>query len=157
MFLALLCFSFIYYFTFSFKILAVPCGLYDLSSPTQDWTTLLAVKAGSWRGPNCWTARESPCLFFREFSSISHFLICCDHWETQNSVLCPFALFFSQTTLNDDVCFGGFWRRKWQPPLQCSCLENPRDRGAWWAAIYGVAQSRTWLTWLSSKQQHLCR
>ena len=28
-------------------------------------------------------------------------------------------------------------------PLQCSCLENPRDRGAWWAAIYGVAQSRT--------------
>ena len=28
-------------------------------------------------------------------------------------------------------------------PLQCSCLQNPRDRGAWWAAIYGVAQSRT--------------
>ena len=26
-------------------------------------------------------------------------------------------------------------------PLQCSCLENPRDGGAWWAAIYGVAQS----------------
>ena len=28
-------------------------------------------------------------------------------------------------------------------PFQCSCLENPRDAGAWWAAIYGVAQSRT--------------
>ena len=28
-------------------------------------------------------------------------------------------------------------------PLQCSCLENPRDGGVWWAAIYGVAQSRT--------------
>ena len=28
-------------------------------------------------------------------------------------------------------------------PLQCSCLENPRDRGALWAAVYGVAQSRT--------------
>ena len=28
-------------------------------------------------------------------------------------------------------------------PLQCSCLENPRDRGAWWASVYGVAQSRT--------------
>ena len=27
-------------------------------------------------------------------------------------------------------------------PLQCSCLENPRDGGAWWAAVYGVAQSR---------------
>ena len=35
-------------------------------------------------------------------------------------------------------------------PLQCSCLENPRDRGAWWAAIYGVAQSRTRLKQLSS-------
>ena len=28
-------------------------------------------------------------------------------------------------------------------PLQCSCLENPRDRGAWWAAIHGIAQSQT--------------
>ena len=35
-------------------------------------------------------------------------------------------------------------------PLQCSCLENPRDSGAWWAAVYGVTQSWTWLKWLSS-------
>ena len=35
-------------------------------------------------------------------------------------------------------------------PLQCSCLENPRGGGAWWAAIYGVAQSRTRLKQLSS-------
>ena len=35
-------------------------------------------------------------------------------------------------------------------PLQCSCLENPRDRGTWWAAISGVTQSRTWLKRLSS-------
>ena len=35
-------------------------------------------------------------------------------------------------------------------PLQCSCLENPRDGGAWWAAVYGVAQSRTQLKRLSS-------
>ena len=35
-------------------------------------------------------------------------------------------------------------------PLQCSCLENPRDGGAWWAAVYGVTQSRTWLKQLSS-------
>ena len=45
-------------------------------------------------------------------------------------------------------------------PLQCSCLENPRDGGAWWAAVYGVAQSQTRLKWLSSsssssKFQHL--
>ena len=35
-------------------------------------------------------------------------------------------------------------------PLQCSCLENPRDGEAWWAAVYGVAQSRTQLKPLSS-------
>ena len=34
-------------------------------------------------------------------------------------------------------------------PLQCSCLENPRDGEAWWAAVYGVAQSQTRLKWLS--------
>ena len=34
-------------------------------------------------------------------------------------------------------------------PLQCSCLENPRDGGAWWAAVYGVAQNRTRLKQLS--------
>ena len=52
-------------------------------------------------------------------------------------------------------------------PLQCSCLENPRDGGAWWAAVYGVAQSRTRLKRLRSssssqfdmrmKQEHVCR
>ena len=35
-------------------------------------------------------------------------------------------------------------------PLQCSCLENPRDGGAWWPAVYGVAQSRTQLKRLNS-------
>ena len=35
-------------------------------------------------------------------------------------------------------------------PLQCSCMENPRDGGAWWAAVYGVSQSRTRLKRLSS-------
>ena len=37
-------------------------------------------------------------------------------------------------------------------PLQCSCLENPRDGRAWWAAVYGVAQSGTRLKWLSSSK-----
>ena len=40
-------------------------------------------------------------------------------------------------------------------PLQCSCLENPRDGGAWWAAIYGVAQSRTQLKRLSSSSSSI--
>ena len=38
--------------------------------------------------------------------------------------------------------------------LQCSCLENPRDGGAWWAVVYGVAQSRTRLKRLSSSSSH---
>ena len=43
-------------------------------------------------------------------------------------------------------------------PLQCSCLENPRDGGAWWAAFSGVAQSRTWLKQLgcSSSSRVFC-
>ena len=40
-------------------------------------------------------------------------------------------------------------------PLQCSCLENPRDGGAWWAAVYGVAQSQTRLKRLSSSSSNL--
>ena len=38
-------------------------------------------------------------------------------------------------------------------PLQCSCLENPRDGGAWWASVYGVEQSRTQLKGLSSSSR----
>ena len=39
-------------------------------------------------------------------------------------------------------------------PLQCSCLENPRDGGAWWAAVYVVTQSRTRLKRLSSSSSN---
>ena len=46
------------------------------------------------------------------------------------------------------------WRRKGNP-LQCSCLENPRDGGAWRAAIYGVAQSQTRLKRLSSSSSRV--
>ena len=42
-------------------------------------------------------------------------------------------------------------------PLQCCCLENPRDGRAWWAAVYGVAQSQTRLKWLSSSSSRLHR
>ena len=41
-------------------------------------------------------------------------------------------------------------------PLQYSCLENPSDGGAWWAAVYGVTQSWTQLKWLSSSSSRLC-
>ena len=52
----------------------------------------------------------------------------------------------SFTFFNVFYCFKQ--RRQWQP--SCSCLEYPRDGGAWWAAVYGVAQSRTRLVWLGS-------
>ena len=40
-------------------------------------------------------------------------------------------------------------------PLQCSCLENPRNGGAWWAAVYGIAQSRTRMKQLSSSSSSI--
>ena len=40
-------------------------------------------------------------------------------------------------------------------PLQCSCLENPRDRGTWWAAVYGITQRRTRLKQLSSSSSSM--
>ena len=46
------------------------------------------------------------------------------------------------------------WRRKWQS-LQCSCLENSRDCGAWWVAVYGIALSRTRLKRLSSSSSRV--
>ena len=58
----------------------------------------------------------------------------------------------SQTQLSDftfTFCFHAFGEDNGNP-LQCSCLENPRDGGAWWAAVYGVTQSRTQLKRLSS-------
>ena len=39
-------------------------------------------------------------------------------------------------------------------PLQYSCLENPMDGGAWWAAVYRVTQSQKWLKWLSSSSSN---
>ena len=49
-------------------------------------------------------------------------------------------------------CFRNVLHRSDGNPLQCSCLENPRDGGAWWAAVYGVTQSQTWLKRLSSSR-----
>ena len=73
-----------------------------------------------------------------------------------------------QTTKNSKITqtdMSAFSHRNWKPhesmgklypdkhnggPLQCSCLESPRDGGTWWAAVYGVAQSQTRLKQLSS-------
>ena len=46
------------------------------------------------------------------------------------------------------VSWAPSWRRQWHP-LQDSCLENPMDGGAWWAAVHGVAKRHNWATPLS--------
>ena len=69
--------------------------------------------------------------------------------QSQGQIWFQASLHPGQTCLN----FQGFdpcvrktlWRRKWQP-TQCSCLENPMARGAWWAAPHGVTRSRTLLS-----------
>ena len=58
-------------------------------------------------------------------------------------------------TENRLVVISGYLKRTGNcNPLQCSCLENPRGRRAWWAAIYGIAQSRTQLKRLSSSKEN---
>ena len=57
--------------------------------------------------------------------------------------------FLTPSEMQDLQGNNGCWRRKCNP-LHCSCLENPRDGRAWWAAVYGVTQSWTGLKGLSS-------
>ena len=72
-------------------------------------------------------------------------LVCWDSWGHRESDMTEW---LNWTELN---CGGQ--RRQWHP-LQCSCLENPREWGAWWAAVYGVAQSQTRLKQPSSSSSN---
>ena len=63
--------------------------------------------------------------------------------------------YFCSTYLDYWLCSSPAGRESNSKPLQCSWLENPMDGGAWWAAIYGVAQSWTQLKWLSSSSSSL--
>ena len=79
-----------------------------------------------------------------EYSGLISFRIdCFDLLAVQESS--PIPLFESTISLGLSFLY----------PLQCSCLENPRDGGAWWAAVSGVAQSRTQLKRLSSSSSFL--
>ena len=84
----------------------------------------------------------------------------CSPWFTDLTFQVPmqFCSLHHQTLLPSPVtsttgccfCFGSISSFFLSNPLQYSCLENPRDGGAWWSAVYGVAQSQTQLKWLSS-------
>ena len=71
-------------------------------------------------------------------------------WEVwERSSLCQH--FWVAGDLNFQIShFEYLFKFDYSNPLQCSCLENPRDGGPWWAAVCGVARSRTWLKRLSS-------
>ena len=108
----------------------------------------LELICGSWAGPwlqafsqlHCWRRQPTPVLL----PGKSHgwrSLVGCSPWGRKESDTTERLHFHFSLS-----CIGGGNGN----PLQCSCLENPRDGGAWWAAVYGVAQSQTRLKRLSS-------
>ena len=132
-------------------MLSFSCGMWDLIP----WPGIKSrpPALGSW-GPRHWTSREVPLLLFWVILTWlptpalspgkSHgwrSLVGCSPWDLEQSDTTEQLPFhFSLSCIGEGN----------GNPLQCSCLENPRDGGAWWAAVYGVAQSRTWLKRLSS-------
>ena len=80
-------------------------------------------------------------VFLPEKSLGRRSLVCCSPWGREESNTTEWLHFHFSLSCT------GEWNGN---PHQCSCLENPGDGGAWWAATYGVAQSRTRLKWLSS-------
>ena len=64
-------------------------------------------------------------------------LACCSSWGCKELDMTEWLHFHFSLSLS---CIG----EGNSNPLQCSCLENPKDGGAWWAAVYGVSQSWTW-------------
>ena len=79
-------------------------------------------------------------------------LVGCSPWGREKAECLKVVKSYSQSTLKKEEQVGLLQRggEGTGTPLQCSCLENPRDGGAWWAAVYGVAQSWTGLMRLSS-------
>ena len=89
---------------------------------------------------NCQDIETTPVLLTGK-SHGQRSLVGCSPWDRTESDMTEWLHFHFSL-----ACIGGGNGN----PLQCSCLENPRDGGAWWAAVYGVAQSRTRLKRLSS-------
>ena len=73
-----------------------------------------------------------------------------NHWTTREDLRATFNIESASAISRHLDSPGGEGKGT---PLQCSCLENPMDGGAWWAAVYGVAQSQTRLKRLSSSSR----
>ena len=132
----------------------VHCLLSAESVPTEGSTPAFSYLSSMSLSPAVWTPRFQPTqIFFRRrqwhptpvlLPGKSHgqrSLVGCSPWGHEESDMTEQLQFhFSLSCIGEEN----------GSPLQCSYLENPRDRGAWWASIYGVAQSRTRLKRLSS-------
>ena len=93
-----------------------------------------------WRQEENGTTEDAP-VFFPGKSHGQRSLVGCSPWGRKESDTTEWLHFHFSLS-----CIGGGNGN----PLQCSCLENPKDGGALWAAVYGVAQNWTWLKRLSS-------
>ena len=137
---------------FPFLFLFISCLLYllrrnlkTLFSLTTVWEVLTVL------GKQSWIVRSSASFQRRQWHPTpvllpgkSHgwrSLVSCSPWGREESDMTERLHFpFSLSCIGEEN----------GNPLQCSCLENPRDGGAWWAAVYGVTQSQTRLKRLSS-------
>ena len=92
-----------------------------------------------------------PCLSEKAMAPHSSTLAWKIPWTKEPARLQSVGLQESDTTEQPHFHFSLLSAREGNSnPLQCSCVKNPRDGGAWWAAVHGVAESRTRLKWLSS-------
>ena len=126
------------------KSLVTPWMWY-LSFPTRDQTWVPPIAR---RILNHWTTREEKAM-----ATHSSTLACKIPWAEEPGRLQSMGLWGVGHNWATSLSLFTLmrWRRKWQP-TPVFLLENPRDGGAWWATVFGVAQSRTWLKWLSSSR-----
>ena len=120
-----------------------PCPGYYKQCCDEHWGTrvsfnsaFLSVYAQLW---DCWAIWQFYFQLLKESPHVWRSLVGCSPWGSQR-VGHDWATSLSLSCIGEGN----------GNPLQSSCLENPRDEGAWWAAVYGVTQSRTRLKWLSS-------
>ena len=109
------------------------------------WWTWVWVNSGSW----WWTGRHGV-LRFMGLQRVGHDWATELNWTEQGFYFLGkvrWEIFICFLNLNLLICR--------VTPLQYSCLENSRDGGAWWAAVYGVAQSQIQLRWLSSSSSRV--
>ena len=110
--------------------------------PTLEWWETRAIRHLQFRSGDTFQDFSWHSLYGKSLERSSQDNSEIWQWET----LTFFKHTFPRRVLSTHLfLYTGMWRRQWHP-LQYSCLANPMDRGAWWAAVHGVARSRTRLS-----------